>query len=1285
MAWDGWPVESNITDVQKYDWIRQLWEAVRERGWCTAGTVTENTTGSPTRQEVSNAIFPGGNIVWGGGFITSLVDNEDGTWTLTDANNAAAGGPDNGHWWNGGTRDEDDCGVSPAKYWVGVDCNDATHLPTSYDVMIQPDTPAGGFSGVDSEWYRDQQPWTVIRGNIVDNTSKTLKFECRLDNYVTAGVIPPNPATNLIGARFYIIKTGGVFWADSKDSWYFGRYIDYPNDNEHFRGTATEGGKIYTDGTGYLHCATANEKWDTPITTPPTDPVFKGKEVLFYDTTGTLHRLEATGNSDGKDGLIFFGDLEAIPTEEEEEEVEFTVKGWPFCVIDPDGRAWPGRVPWPIGWFNGSAKDSVISHDPSDTLVARQGVLTSSITWEEVIFGDTETSCGDPESIKTEFDAVDKDVRTSEYNTCPGNGADKLFAPQLPKSLRWIQNTIVGMVSSFVRPIEYTSNSEYPIPGYSPAQCFHDCGINSGTASIDTSEQTVGGVTTSYHSFTVGADYVGHGVYWEAKRANGWRLATGFTASDEFGVIQLATNAPTYEGGSVVYSAGWSRFHPLEVTRFYPQTVFIPDIDYEPEIPQPIFLPGVVDFCGDEQDPPPEECANDCFGVGAWHSSGVSQGYKTFDRYGYAIEGAHPDKTVGDMVRWTGVNWHEPGTGPDSYGTEEDAPEVKFWDRTYEGHLSHVNQARINQQFRGRCQAEDNHTAVGKHFIRDNQQNWFKYWYNDVEAPNGVMKVHTGEATGGSSTTLVTEEALTDPEDELGCWFKPSRFPGPVFDGKPFLGFTLEVDKTEEVPDPEDPEETIETTVTYHFLITNVTTFAEGQAPTLHFTAQLKANPTKEDEEVEIEEGDVWRIKEPATNLNRFLTRRVKILEPDGTTVEVPIIGNDATTLFFEPRENPIQAGSSFEVIDYTGNRGGIGGVWKWQTTAPTTEEKANRRWHKVQYTYQGPPTDPEDPETAPEPEEITGYWVQPVGSDPRGQPWERQMTHNLPHLAPKAYGPIIKGDYINIVTFDEMFRVLNKLIWTQGGHSWTANGEMNLKVADSEGGWGVGNPGDSDGLDSYRKNLVDIENVVKKQWDDITYTSSYPTDRQYYDHEGTGASISDNPNQAPQAIGTISADISGLLIAVALSRHKYGTVTTPNLIACTVDFYAFAQMYSAYPEEVEECWGSIKFDDWGTGLQFRKWAKWNTVGPSKAATRITSEALGDNGDAQPELGDLRQDVGPTETLPECYGYGGWYAETSFNVTGWTTVRRWNVTGGLRYYDGGPGWSGLWAFMGTGA
>src|SRR5689334_3795310 len=61
------------TRLSVYRWIVQFWLACRERAWAI---------GSP--------VFPSTNHIWASGVVASLVNNGDGTYTVTDP--AANGG-----------------------------------------------------------------------------------------------------------------------------------------------------------------------------------------------------------------------------------------------------------------------------------------------------------------------------------------------------------------------------------------------------------------------------------------------------------------------------------------------------------------------------------------------------------------------------------------------------------------------------------------------------------------------------------------------------------------------------------------------------------------------------------------------------------------------------------------------------------------------------------------------------------------------------------------------------------------------------------------------------------------------------------------------------------------------------------------------------------------------------------------------------------------------------------------------------------------------------------------
>lgn len=1189
MAWTYWPIVNDPirpsgilpgsgTDIQYYNWLTQIWRGVWERLWCLDGRASQTIVGSGGFTWTTPEVVPlpsRTNIVWAGGTISSIVQSGVSDWVITDLTLAPApsGQADDGHWWNGQERHS---GCSH-QYWVGLDCTDdppdLPYLPSNYDIIIEYD------NGTD-EWYRDIQPWQIIRGDITATTSQTVRFTCNLDNYVTAGVIPD---TNLVGKRFYIIKTGGLWWAD-KD-FEFGRYPEWPNTNELWKGTV-DAGKIFVGGSGYLF-EELNDIKEDPYNIPwnyrnnwqDRDWVGGNKQILVFDGSGILHRIgNITSNTDQ---TIFFGGLDFIPPASGEPQVTANLTG-DYIIIGPSGSitdteplvsgipasgmGWPGRDSMPITWWYGGAHKDIYYHDPSDSIpVATKSFADDSVTWEE-LETTFDVACGDPESQHTENDPVDRDVWSSVTNMC--DPADFCFSPHLNKTLRSMQVAIEGLIPSFVRPVSYNGAKE--IVSYSPAQCFADCGINAGSGTIIT--PAPGGDYT----FTVPSGFNNASLYYETVR-DGLRTAVGTTSANASG-IAVVTSASS--GSTVVYSAGWTRYRPREFTHMYERAAFIPTVITEEDVDTVVFPPSTERF---------EELG--CT-VGMWVSRTVSSGYRSYDTYGY-VQDASNGLTTGDVARYVGDNWEDPGTGV-TYDSEEYSPDIDYWDRLYEGNHPRQTEILFLSQRKGTV------SSGTKYSLTDEGKNWWNYWY----ANGGEMHQESGSGIAGSSTSITLERKFMVASGVEHCWWQPSRFIGPQFDSIPYRNFIIEIDKP-----------VTSGVVTYKMPITNVTNVDDGDEAVIHFDAP--------DGTFSVQAGWNWRIREPKTNLNRYRGKRVIITSPSGNRVELDITHNDHNTLFFTPQSQNIEVGSKYQIIEYH-----TGGTWEFQSTEPTAQQKAGGPWQKI-----GP----------------NGYWVQPSGTDARGMPWHTDNTENLPHKYYKEFGRIHKGDYIYYDTFNEMYMMLNRLVWTQTTVSWTSRADDDVPELNSK----TGNTGLQPGLGYNEEQYDYMVGLGDAAWDAAT-----PVEQN---------------SLPPTAISIIDLSDGGVNpVAITQRRYAYAKVTNvPDLIAHVTSVWSVADevetetIYTCDNGGAESQFYYGTFDDNGDGVGFNVYGQLSTTSTPNKLIEERVLVGSTSFEPQPAWGDFVPNPCP-EPLNQVFeaiftrGY-------SISVT--KAILKWNVEGGLRYVD----------------
>jgi hypothetical protein len=452
---------------------------------------------------------------------------------------------------------------------------------------------------------------------------------------------------------------------------------------------------------------------------------------------------------------------------------------------------------------------------------------------------------------------------------------------------------------------------------------------------------------------------------------------TVFTTEDDDTTLHDAN----WLGASVWWSAGWTRYYPLLVTHFYPRWFWVPDIDQD-EFGNKfaVYPPEVTNF---------EDFG--CFGTGSgggsgWFKREASTGYKVYTQRGEALDNSR-DFVPGDVVRFDGDNWHEPGTGQ-TVKDGDDAEDLPFWDRQFTGKHKRQIQPRILDDLLFTV------TDSTKYSVTDSSKDWWRDWYE-----GGTLATHNFTAQAGSTTTFETEDTWGDDGNANSCWFKPEHFTG--WDAA-FKDFILEIDKVEHNPETDEDE-----TITYKVPVTDVT--LDGTMQVIHFAAVDRKYGGGS---LTVTAGMNGRIREPDSKVNRYRGHRVEITDPSGNLVEVDCLLSDDQTLFFAARSEPFPVGSTGKIIEYY-----PGGCWEFRTTAPTDEEKAaGIKWQKI---------------------DTDKYFVQVHGDDPRGEPWHAEMTENEPDAAPIDFGRFCKGDYVWFGLLNEMYVMENRLRhWHQGG-SW--------------------------------------------------------------------------------------------------------------------------------------------------------------------------------------------------------------------------------------------------------
>lgn len=248
--------------------------------------------------------------------ITSIVDNGDGTYTLTDS-----GKPSDPNWaltsgWP----------VSPAR-WVTWDAS-GTGTPwaeSSYDVVI--DAPCAS-EGPD--------PRKVIQAPITASTVDTVTVTGlaeRVTERTCASI------ASLVGRRCFIVKRNGVNWTRGYPQW--------PNDVVYASGIVADAVAGHLDSDRGLN--------HTPLT---------GKDVLYRDVSDVLQRGRITASANGLDytGTTGIADVDGA-----------------FFVVDADGYFQWGRKGGVFMSFYGGSTEGYLGHSPHDDTLQTVGMPLLSV------------------------------------------------------------------------------------------------------------------------------------------------------------------------------------------------------------------------------------------------------------------------------------------------------------------------------------------------------------------------------------------------------------------------------------------------------------------------------------------------------------------------------------------------------------------------------------------------------------------------------------------------------------------------------------------------------------------------------------------------------------------------------------------------------------------------------------------------------------------------------------------------------------------------------------------
>jgi hypothetical protein len=239
MAWTNVPPATDV-DIVAYAWAIQFWKAARERAQAAAGLGT------------ANGFWPRTNHDWTGpGSIATLVDNHDGTHTLTDTNSTYLPAVNN--------------------RWFSYTDLSAPWIPAFYDCV---------FDDLD-ETKVARSP---ILGSTISGTTGTLTLDtASLQAFVDSKQIPS--ISSLAGKSYYIIARGGLWWNE--------RWPEWPNDWEYWLGTETSSTLIDMTDTAAKWSA---HQWQ-PAGGISYELMIGGKRIAITDNTPTTLSFAAQASA----------------------------------------------------------------------------------------------------------------------------------------------------------------------------------------------------------------------------------------------------------------------------------------------------------------------------------------------------------------------------------------------------------------------------------------------------------------------------------------------------------------------------------------------------------------------------------------------------------------------------------------------------------------------------------------------------------------------------------------------------------------------------------------------------------------------------------------------------------------------------------------------------------------------------------------------------------------------------------------------------------------------------
>jgi hypothetical protein len=691
-------------------------------------------------------------------------------------------------------------------------------------------------------------PDKVVKTRITGWTNAGQLGYADVTDFVTAGIIPS--VASLAGRNWYIIRGDYGLWTSD-------RVIERPNAREWAKGTVAE----YHDDP--LHPATVTN----PTTSSMKDAGNRwvaadvvGRDLLLYADDGFLKRVVVT---DYADGVFYFAAQAWTPA-----------VGSPYCVVETGKRAIPGRKPEsPFCWFRGLRGGRT-----SAFLGASQPVLKPEQSIQLDTFDGTACTT---ETVR----AFDRDVWTEDQPSADdlscGRLPEKCYTPHFHTTIRALQYDIEDLSTHMVEMKSYAGLGARQIPAMRPARLFALLGLPAITLTGYSVVGTSGNAVTFASSIAGSLPYAPIKVHWliDGPGSVGGGYGTGLlsasgleTAAASGGGDNFTAGEHDAAGCSITVAFGWDGFARREFAQMFPRTGWIADTD------------GVAAI-----DPPAIDYGEDgCNGLGYWFKRAASTHYleartETVD---WSVEGVYletgPAFADGELARYVGRNWANPAAiGIDGAPVNPTDPAGDYFGRMAVSLLAPADETARRKRLRGR--------ATGG----TPTQIWNTA--TDFWGGGGTLRVESGNASGGSTTTLVDSTKTAEP---ARCAWHATRFRGAL--ASSWQGFALEVLMAG--ADFDDPAAVVEKALVGS---------GDETTGTLTWSVALSGSAS----------GKAWRIREPRYEPNALEGRTVTVTHDDGggaTTVETrTILGNDDVTLFLDsPLSFTPDADTLYEIHD---------------------------------------------------------------------------------------------------------------------------------------------------------------------------------------------------------------------------------------------------------------------------------------------------------------------------------------------------------------------------------